>query len=130
MPEFMPIWSRMGPFTTTILAKEVVEVKSEVTPVDAMAKITGKYSGFAPAMTALIATFSTVYSHASWGGRWAHLGHHLIGSVTCSLEHLGNLLLRGKYDRKTIRPPILEEELLQILWGIRPDQPRLVWVFL
>jgi hypothetical protein len=67
-PEFMEISSHMGPLTTTILANEVVELKSELSPVDAIAKMTGKYSGLAPAITAFTATFSTVYSHASWGG--------------------------------------------------------------
>ena len=36
-----------------------------LTPLAARAKITGKYSGLAPAITALTATFSTVYAHAS-----------------------------------------------------------------
>ena len=55
----------MGPFTITILAKDEVELKSDEVPVEAKARMTGKYSGFAPAMTALIATISTVYSQAS-----------------------------------------------------------------
>ncbi len=59
IPEFILISLRIGPLTTTILAQEFVEVKSEVAPVEAMAKITGKCSGLAPAITALTATFST-----------------------------------------------------------------------
>src|ERR1700691_1964804 len=50
----------MGPLTTTILANEDVELNREVTPVDAIARITGKNSGWAPAMTALTATCFTV----------------------------------------------------------------------
>jgi hypothetical protein len=65
IPEFILICSRMGPFTTTILAAEDVELRSEVAPVDAMARITGKYSGLAPAITALTATISTLYSQPS-----------------------------------------------------------------
>ena len=34
-------------------------------PLEASARITGRYSGLAPAMTALTATFSTVNCHAS-----------------------------------------------------------------
>ena len=60
MPAFILISFRMGPFTTTILANDVVEVKMEGTPVDASARMTGKCSGLAPAITALTATFSTV----------------------------------------------------------------------
>jgi hypothetical protein len=68
MPVFILICWMIGPFSTIIRAKDVVDVKSEVTPVEARARITGKYSGFAPAITALAATISTVYSHASCGG--------------------------------------------------------------
>ena len=55
-------------FYNVLLMKEVVELKREVTPVDARARITGRCSGRAPAITALAATISTVYSHSSWGG--------------------------------------------------------------
>jgi hypothetical protein len=41
MPPFMSISVMMGPLTTAILAKDVVELKSEVTPVEANARITG-----------------------------------------------------------------------------------------
>ena len=57
---FIPISSTMGPFTTTILAKDEVELNIDVTPLDANARIAGKYSGFAPAITAFTATISTV----------------------------------------------------------------------
>ncbi len=60
MPIFMPISWRIGPFTMTMRLKEVVEVKREVAPVEAMARMTGRYSGRAPAMTAQAATISTV----------------------------------------------------------------------
>jgi len=49
-----------GPFTTTILAKDDVELNIDVSPLDAIARIVAKYSGFAPAMTAFTATISTV----------------------------------------------------------------------
>jgi hypothetical protein len=52
----------MGPLTTTIAAKDVVEPRKAGWSVEAIARITGKCSGLAPAMTALIATFSTVYA--------------------------------------------------------------------
>ena len=43
----------------------VLVLPRAVTPVAASARITGKYSGRAPAMTAFTATFSTVYSQYS-----------------------------------------------------------------
>ncbi len=57
-----------GVVAVTKDGKELVEVKSEVAPIDAKAKITGKNSGLAPAITALTATCSTVYDHFSWTG--------------------------------------------------------------
>src|SRR5580692_11782452 len=55
---------RIGPFTTTIAAPELdVLPRAEISDA-ASARITGKYSGFAPDITALTATFSTVYSHS------------------------------------------------------------------
>src|SRR5687767_4766353 len=65
VPTFMPISWRIGPFTATMAAIELVVLPRALTPVDARARITGKYSGRAPAMTALTATFSTVYSQYS-----------------------------------------------------------------
>src|SRR5215467_7139181 len=65
MPAFMPIWWRIGPFTTTIAADELeVEPRADTCEA-ASARITGKYSGRAPAITAFTATFSTVYSQAT-----------------------------------------------------------------
>ena len=64
-PPFMPISCLMGPFTTAMDANELVELWSAVSCVAASARITGKKLGSAPAMTALTATFSTVYSQYS-----------------------------------------------------------------
>ena len=65
MPTFMPISVRMGPLTTARFAIEVVLLDLAELPVAAKARITGKYSGLAPAITAFTATFSTVYSQYS-----------------------------------------------------------------
>src|SRR5262249_61958298 len=65
MPAFILISCRIGPLTTTIAAAELeVEPRADTCEA-ASARITGKYSGRAPAMTAFTATFSTVYSHAT-----------------------------------------------------------------
>ena len=50
----------MGPFTTTIDAKPLVELCSAVCWLAASARITGRCSGRAPAITAFTATCSTV----------------------------------------------------------------------
>ncbi len=65
MPSFMPSSWRIGPLIRERVAKEVVEDERAVMPEEAMARITGRYSGRAPAITALTATFSTSNSQAS-----------------------------------------------------------------
>ncbi len=55
---------RIGPFTTTIAEEELEVEPRALTCEAASARITGKYSGLAPAITAFTATFSTVYSQA------------------------------------------------------------------
>src|SRR3954467_4040354 len=66
MPMFMSISWRIGPLTTAMPDIELDELPRALIWLAAMARMTGKYSGLAPAMTALTATFSTVYSHISW----------------------------------------------------------------
>src|SRR6266849_3782570 len=61
----MSISPRTGPLTTAIDAIALELLPRAVTPVAARARITGKYWGRAPAMTAFTATFSTVYSQCS-----------------------------------------------------------------
>ena len=62
VPAFIPISWRIGPLTTTMAAIELVVLPRALTPLEAKARITGKYSGRAPAITAFTATFSTVNS--------------------------------------------------------------------
>src|SRR5213083_3138917 len=71
VPAFILISRRIGPLTTAIAAIELVVLPRALTPVAASARIRGKYSDRAPAITAFTATFSTVYCQASrkWVGR-------------------------------------------------------------
>src|SRR6202040_1284360 len=72
-PQFMPISWRTGPLTTTIIAEELELDERAESSEAASARITGKYSGRAPANTAFAATCSTVNSQAarnSTGWRW------------------------------------------------------------
>ncbi len=72
-PEFIPIALRIGPFTIStgptgiVVASTPWMLNSSVHAASSAARITGMYSGFAPAITALIATFSTVHSTRSGG---------------------------------------------------------------
>ena len=65
IPEFIPISSRIGPLTTTMLPIEDMLLWRPVSPVEASASSTGKCSGAAPAITAFTATFSTSYAQYS-----------------------------------------------------------------
>src|ERR1700722_7503369 len=72
-PAFMPISLRIGPFTTAIIADELEELLRAESSDAASARITGKYSGRAPAITAFTATCSTVNCQAarnSTGCKW------------------------------------------------------------
>src|ERR1019366_8632550 len=55
--------SRIGPLITAAETSEFVELNSAEIPVDAIARIVGKYSGRAPAITALTAHCRTLYDH-------------------------------------------------------------------
>ena len=59
MPQFMPISWRIGPLTRTMFPIEDMLLWRPVSPLEARARMTGKCSGAAPAMTAFTATFST-----------------------------------------------------------------------
>ena len=61
----MAISLRIGPLTMAMVANDVVELERAVIPLAIAARITGRYSGRAPAITALTATFSTVNSQNS-----------------------------------------------------------------
>ena len=72
-PEFMPMRRATGPFTTTMgPEKYVVQSRpcmanSGASAASTTARTTGMYSGLQPAITALIATFSTMHG-ALFGG--------------------------------------------------------------
>ena len=72
-PEFMPMRRAIGPFTTTIGPENQVVhsrpciANSGASAASTTARTTGMYSGLQPAITALIATFSTVHG-ALFGG--------------------------------------------------------------
>ena len=72
-PEFMPMALRIGPLTMItgptgiVVASTPWMLNSSVHAASSAARITGMYSGFAPAITALTATFSTVHSTRSGG---------------------------------------------------------------
>src|SRR5262245_16658149 len=63
MPQFMPISLRIGPLTTAIDEAELEVDERADSSDEAIARITGRYSGRAPAITAFTATCSTVSVH-------------------------------------------------------------------
>src|ERR1700688_3126705 len=97
-PKFMPISWRIGPFTTTIIADELELDERAESSEAASARITGKYSGRAPAITAFTATCSTVNSQAarnSTGCRWptTSFGGWLVAlSIASTRSRVGNTI--------------------------------------
>ena len=72
MPEFIPMACVIGPFTITPgrpvgRRQQPWMLNSSVHAASTAASTTGRYSGLQPAITALIATFSTVHSTRSGG---------------------------------------------------------------
>src|ERR1700723_3036258 len=55
--------SEIGPFSITMRVNDDVELNSDGWPEAEIARITGRYSGVAPAITALMATCLTVNVH-------------------------------------------------------------------
>src|ERR1700735_1490967 len=65
--------SRIGPLITTDVANEFVELDIAGSSLAAIARIVGKYSGSAPAITALIATCRTLYDHSGYDPFAGHI---------------------------------------------------------
>src|SRR5580693_8413419 len=97
-PQFIPISWRIRPLTTTIIAEELELDERADSSEAASARITGKYSGRAPAITAFTATCSTVYSQAarnSTGCRWPTIssGGWLVAlSMASTRSRVGNTI--------------------------------------
>ena len=123
-PEFMPISSRMGPFTMAMRENEVVELGMEASSLAASARMTGRCSGPAPAMTALTATFSTVYSSLSWSMVTVIRPTTSVGVGGGAGEHPGHPLLRGEHDGQTVGPVGFQEQPVKVLLFVRLEQPR------
>ena len=124
MPEFISISLRIGPFTTTIAAEdEVVEPRAE-TPDAASARMTGKYSGRAPAITAFTATFSTVYSQATRNSVACMRPTISSGLRLVSASIACDALLGRQHDRQEVGPAVLVELALEVFFGIGLDETR------
>ena len=124
MPEFILSSLRIGPFTTTIAAEDdVVEPRAD-TPDAASARMTGKYSGLAPAITAFTATFSTVYSQATRNSVARHVADDLVRLAAGVGQHLLHALLGRQHDREIVGPAVLVELALEVFFGVGLDQAR------
>ena len=105
-------------------AAELVVLARAEAPVAASARMTGKYSGLAPAITALTATFSTVYSQASRGGRWAHPANHGVRAAAGAFQHAGDPLLGGQDDGQHVGPEVFDKDLVQVFFSARLYKAR------
>ena len=123
MPAFMPIAWRIGPFTTAIDATALELLPRAVTPVAARARITGKYSGRAPDITAFTATFSTVYCQYSRKCGRAHPAHDLVGLAAGVGQHGRHALFGRQHDGEPVGPAVVEEQPLEVLRGVGFDEP-------
>src|SRR5512139_1362859 len=61
--------------------------------------------------------------------RGLHLAYHLIGSATCSFEHLSYSFFRGKHYGESVRPTICIKKAPQVFLCIRADQSWRYWSF-
>ncbi len=120
----MPISLRIGPLTTAMDAIALELLLRAVTPVAARARITGKYAGRAPAMTAFTATFSTVYSQYSRKCVERMRPTTSSGLRCVAGQHGGHTLFGRQHDRQPVGPAIVEEELLERVRGVRRHQAR------
>ena len=77
-----------------------------------------------PAITALTATFSTVSSQNSRKAVGRMPADHLVRRMAGALEHRGDALFRRQDDREVVGPVVLEEQLLEIVFGVGRDQAR------
>src|SRR6516162_11265356 len=105
----MPISWRIGPLTTAMLVIEVVLLDLAVDPLPASARITGRYSGRAPAITAFTATFSTVYSQNSRKEVGRIRPTISSGGVARTFQHRRDSLLGRQHDRQIVGPMVINE---------------------
>ena len=129
MPEFIPMARATGPLTTRtgptnqVVASTPCMLNSSVHTASTAASTTGRYSGRHPAMTALIATFSTVAGARV--GR--HDRHYFVGRPAGAVEHGQDPPFGGRYDGKTVGPAPVPHGLqlvLQLTEG-HPTGPQL-----
>ena len=80
-------------------------------PVAASARITGKYSGLAPAITALTADRILPVLSENCG---THMPNHFVRLVTGMGQHRRHTFLGGQDDRQLVGPEVLMEESVQV----------------
>ena len=129
IPEFIPMARATGPLTTRtgptnqVVASTPCMLNSSVHTASTAASTTGRYSGRHPAMTALIATFSTVAGARV--GR--HDGHQLVGRPAGAVEHGQDPPFGGGYDGKAVGPAPVPHglQLVLQLTEVHPPGPEL-----
>ncbi len=122
MLEFKSSSLTILPLKTAIAAIEDVELECASVCEAANARIAGNISGLAPAITALMATVSTVYCPRLPFSGDPHLSDDFIGLVMGCLEHRRHPLFGRHDDRKLVGPETLIKVLLDVLGGVRSDE--------
>ena len=117
MPEFIPIRRVPGPLQTItgptgiVVASSPCMLNSSVHTASTAVSTHGRYSGRHPAITAAMATFSTVTSTRS-GGTVATISSR--GRVGAG-QHPQHAFLGGRHDGQAVGPPALEHQLELVL---------------
>ena len=97
---FMPISSRIGPLTIAPPANDVVELERAVTPLAAIARITGRYSGLRAGHHRVDGDLlDRELPELAIGRSDAGLPDDLVGVVARAGEHRLDALLGGQHDR-------------------------------
>ena len=124
MPEFIAISLRIGPLMTGIVANEVVLLDRAVMPLAASARMTGKYLGPRTRHDGI----DRHLLHGEFPGlaehRRAEPSDDLVRRMARALEHRLDARLRRQHDRKHVRPVVLLEQPLEVVFGIGLHQPR------
>ena len=115
-----PLQMMTGP-TGIVVASTPWMLNSSVQTASIAAITHGRYSGLQPAITALIAIFSTVTSTRS-GGTTATMSS---GGSRRALEHPQHPLLGRRHDRQAVGEPAIEQHLHLVVEVGELDPPRL-----
>ena len=127
MPQLTPTSRRMGPLIMTTGADGFVVVATPFMlngssrTASTIASTMGKYSGLHPAITALMATFSTVASALS-GGISPMTRRRIVAGMG---EHGEDALFGRRHDGQAVAPPFLHDQPVDLFERLRLEEAAL-----